>query len=454
MTPRSYRFILITAGLLAINSGAFLLSDVSATTTEQKHPNPTAVAQSPDDLYEQLELFSDSLSLIRSNYVEQTSSKDLIYGALKGMLKSLDPYSQFLDPEAYNEIKVETEGEFGGLGLEIALQEGVLTVITPLDDSPADRGGVKPGDKIIRIDKAVTRDMSLGDAVKKMRGKPGSLVTLSILREGEGKLIDVKLKRDIIKVQSVKRVQLVDEGAKIGYIRLSEFQEKSHLNLEAALNDLEKQGMRGLILDLRNNPGGLLTVAVEVGKKFIPAGKMIVSTKGRIPKQDMEFISNNASVHSGYPIVVLVNGGSASAAEIVAGALQDHRLAIIMGTRTFGKGSVQTVIPLRDGSAVRLTTSKYFTPSGRSIHGEGILPDLVIPYEAPAESKKEVRSAEEPEKKKSLFEELEEKELLDTKNGKKKKDSDWLNDNQLQRAMDLIKGLSISKTLPVEAPAQ
>lgn len=388
--------------------------------------------QKSDDIYKQLELFSDAVSIIRADYVEEKKSKDLIYGALKGMLASLDPYSQFMDPDTYNEMKVETEGEFGGIGIEITLKDDLLTIISPIDDTPAYKAGLKAGDKIVKIDGAIIKDLTLIEAVKKLRGKPGTNVNIIVLRESEKKLMEFTITRAIIKIASIKKTEMLEPG--IGYIRLSEFQENTPKDLSDALKKLEAENLRGLVLDLRNNPGGLLDVAVDVGGKFIQAGKVVVSTKGRVEAQNMEFKSKNNNNHLVYPMVVLINGGSASASEIVAGALQDYKRAIILGTKSFGKGSVQTVVPMSDGSAIRLTTSKYFTPKGRSIHGEGIMPDIVVEYEERSPKDKEV------DKETALLEKLmetKEKTPEEKADEKKKKELD----NQLLRAVDVLKGV-------------
>ena len=380
-----------------------------------------------DNLYKELELFSDAMSLIRSDYVEEAKSKDLIYGAMKGMLASLDPYSQFMDPDMYKEMKIETEGEFGGIGIVITLKDNLLTIISPIDDTPAHKVGLQAGDKIVKIEDEITRDLTLIEAVKKLRGKPGTDVRVTVLREEERKLLDFTITRSIIKIESIKRVGIVKDG--IGYIRLVEFQENTHRDLEIGLRDLEKEGMKGLILDLRNNPGGLLDSAVSVSEKFLEEGKIVVSTKGRVESQNFIFNSKSKKKHLYYPMVVLVNGGSASASEIVAGAIQDHKRGIIMGTKSFGKGSVQTVVPLSDGSAVRLTTSKYFTPSGCSIHGEGIMPDIEVEY------KKEPKVEEKTDDNLAIFDELQEEK----EDEEKKEKIEY--DNQVMSAVDVLKGI-------------
>jgi len=295
-----------------------------------------------DDLYRQVELFADSLAIVQNEYVEEVKPKDLIYGALKGMLSALDPHSQFMDPDTYSELKVDTEGKFGGLGIEVTIKDGLLTVVTPIEDTPAWKAGIKSNDRIVKINNEITRDISLSDAVKKMRGKPGEAVTLTILRESEKKILEFKIVRDIIKIKDIKEARILEEG--IGYIRLVEFRENTPQDINIALEKLIKEGMAGLILDLRNNPGGLLDVAVKVAERFIEKGKIVVYTKGRQPSQNIEFISRSSHPLLNLPMVVLINEGSASGSEIVAGALQDYRRAIILGTKSFGKGSVQTVI--------------------------------------------------------------------------------------------------------------
>jgi carboxyl-terminal processing protease len=289
-----------------------------------------------------------------------------------------------MDPESYREMQVETSGSFGGLGIEITTRDDILTVVAPIEGTPAWRAGVQSGDRIVKIEGLATKDMSLTDAVKKMRGPRGTKVTITILREGAKEPMDLSLTREIIQVQSVKS-QEVESG--IGYVRLSQFQERSAPDLVAAVERFEKSGrLAGLIIDLRGNPGGLLSAAVEVSEEFLGDGKLIVYTEGRVPNQNMRFVAHAKHAMTDTPIVVLVNQGSASASEIVAGAMQDYGRAVILGTTTFGKGSVQTIIPLPDGSGLRLTTAKYFTPKGRSIHGKGITPDIVIelPKEDPA----------------------------------------------------------------------
>lgn len=392
-----------------------------------------------DDLFKQIELFSDSLAVIQTDYVEDIKPKDLIYGALRGMLSALDPHSQFMDPDTYNELKVDTEGKFGGLGIEITIQDGLLTIITPIEDSPAWKAGLKANDRIVKINNELTRDISLTDAVKKMRGKVGDPVSITVLRESEKKLIEFKLVRDVIKIQDIKNVKILEDG--IGYVRIVEFRENTASELTNAIEKLKKTGMTSLILDVRNNPGGLLDTAVEVAEHFVEKGKLIVSTKGRKQAQNMEFMSTDAHPVIDIPIVVLVNEGSASGSEIVAGALQDLKRAIIVGTKSFGKGSVQTIIPLSDGSALRLTTSKYYTPLGHVIHGKGVIPDIMV------EDNAVIAPLDVNDKKKAeeVFDNIEHKETTVDKT----KDN-YKSDNQLVRAIDILKAVKIFKSQAIK----
>ncbi|MCK9429982.1 MAG: S41 family peptidase [Candidatus Omnitrophica bacterium] len=390
-----------------------------------------------DDLYRQVELFSDTLAIIQSEYVEDTKPKDLIYGSLKGMLASLDPHSQFMDPETYNELKVDTEGKFGGLGIEITIKDGLLTVITPIEDTPAWKAGIKANDHIVKINGELTRELALTDAVKKMRGKPGEVVNLTVLRDSENKLMDFKIIRDIIKIKDIKQARILEDG--IAYIRLSEFRENTLKDFNNALSNLSKQKMNSLILDLRNNPGGLLDVAVKIAGRFVPADKMIAYTKGRKEEQNFEFYSDSKSAILDLPMVVLINEGSASGSEIVAGVLQDYKRAIVIGKTSFGKGSVQTVIPLGDGSALRLTTSHYFTPSGKIIHGKGITPDILV------EAEKEDVPEIEPEKSSKGTEVFKEIESAG-KNSPVRTDSfDYKKDPQIMRALNTLKAIELYK---------
>lgn len=391
--------------------------------------------QSKEDLYDQIELFSDAVSVIRNDYVDAVDSKKIVYGALKGMLSSLDDFSSFMDPDEFKEITVEARGEFGGIGIEIALKDGIVTVIAPMAGTPAEAAGIKNGDKIVKINGKTTKNMSLSEAVKMMRGEPGSGLVLTVWREKEERVLDISMKRAVIKMVSIKDARLIED--KIGYIRLVEFQEKTADQLEEGLKKLEAQGMDSLILDLRNNPGGLLESAIDVSAKFLPKDKAIVSTKSRIVAQNMLYKSNGKFQHPAYPMAVLVNDGSASASEIVAGALKDNKRAVIVGTRTFGKGSVQTVMPLKDNSALRITTAEYFTPNGNSIRNQGVVPDVAVEFEESA-------GKEAPER--DVFERIEEEKGA-KKPSKKETPPAPARDNQLQRAVDLMKAIKVYQKL-------
>jgi carboxyl-terminal processing protease len=377
--------------------------------------------------YEELKVFTEALSLVRQNYVEAVEPKDLIYSAIKGMLNSLDPHSSFMTPEMYKEMQVDTKGEFGGLGIQIGIKDGMLTVIAPIEDTPAYRAGIKAGDKIIKINSEPTKDMGLNDAVSKMRGVPSTSVNLTILREGWKETKDFTIVREIIKIQSVKSKLLEDN---IGYIKLNQFQEQTATDLRNAMNKLTEEKMTELILDLRNNPGGLLNSAVDVTSQFLPQDKLVVFIKDK--KGDRtEYQSSKTSSNYTIPMIVLVNQGSASASEIVAGALKDWDRAVIIGTQTFGKGSVQSVIPLSDGSAMRLTTARYYTPKEISIQTTGITPDIVVKNEIKDGEKGHPVIREKDLERHLTNEDVEEKD-----------------DVQLQRAIDLIKTWRIFKKLP------
>jgi carboxyl-terminal processing protease len=329
----------------------------------------------PKESYEGLETFTNILTIIQKNYVDEVSTKQLIEGAITGMLSALDPHSAYLTPDLYRELQVDTKGSFGGLGIEITNRNAILTVVSPIDGTPAYRSGIKAGDQILKIDGEFTKDMTLVDAVKRMRGPKDTKVTLTLRRENVADIFDVTLTREIIKIQSVKSKTL-EKG--FGYVRVTQFQERTDDDLERALKQLGKDGnLQGLVLDLRNDPGGLLTQAVKIADVFLESG-LIVYTDGRLENQSQKYFAHKQGTYSDFPMVVLVNAGSASASEIVAGALQDHKRALILGTQTFGKGSVQTILPLDDTSALRLTTARYYTPNGRSIQATGIVPDIVM----------------------------------------------------------------------------
>lgn len=367
-------FTLTRSALLLLVVSVFLSGVLLVNFVQQV----AAKENSSEDSYRHLKVFTDVLGLVEKNYVEKVDIKQLVEGAIKGMLVTLDPHSSYLPSEMYKELQVETKGEFGGLGIEISVKDGLLTVISPIEDSPASRAGVLPGDQIIKIDGEFAKDLSLVDAVRKMRGPKGSPITVSVHREGYKELIPLTIIRDIIRVKSV-RYRMLDEG--FGYVRLAQFQDGSATEFFQALENLTKQlkgkKLHGLVIDIRNNPGGLLTEAIKVSDLFLTDG-VIVYTDGRLESQKQKYHARKDANEPDYPIVALVNGGSASASEIVAGALQDHRRAVILGTQTFGKGSVQTILPMESDAALRLTTALYYTQSGRSIQAQGIVPDVIV----------------------------------------------------------------------------
>jgi carboxyl-terminal processing protease len=331
----------------------------------------------PDDTYKELQNFANVIAIVQKNYVEPVSTKDLINGAITGMLASLDPHSAYLTPDLYHDLEVETRGSFGGLGIEITVKNDILTVVSPIDGTPATKAGIKAGDQIVKIENDFTKGMTLTDAVKRMRGPKGSKIHLTLHREGIPDLFTVAVTRDVIKIDSVKAKPL-KEGYE--YIRISTFQDGSDTDMEHSLEKFRKADhghIKGLVLDLRDNPGGLLNQAVSIGDDLLNGG-MVVYTQGRLENQQQKYFAHKKKDFDDFPMVVLVNGGSASASEIVAGALQDQRRAIVVGTQTFGKGSVQTILPLDDESALRLTTARYYTPNGRSIQAVGITPDVVV----------------------------------------------------------------------------
>lgn len=390
-----------------------------------------------DDAYDTLKVFTEILTHVRSNYVETTEPKDLIYGAIRGMLRTLDPHSSFMPPDLYKDMQIETQGSFGGLGIEITVRDRYLTVVAPIDGTPADRAGLQAGDRIIKIDGESTKEMTLIEAVHKLRGPKGSEVTITILRETQ-EPFDVSITRDIIKVDSVRTSDL---GEGIGYIRLISFQERTGRDLKGALEELQEKQMRGLILDLRNNPGGLLSQAVQVADLFLEKGKLIVYTKGRAKNQSLRFVDEHNNPPN-FPMVVLVNKGSASASEIVAGALQDHQRAVLLGTQTFGKGTVQTVIPLNDGSGLRLTTAKYFTPNHRGIDGAGLTPDIVVERPRPATTAK-IQQPREDRRLQPIGE-----QEGDTTRTLGRRPPDPKKDPQLGRALEVLKAILIYEGTP------
>lgn len=399
-----------------------VLMTVGPTFCEQSEQKEINISE----LYKEIELFSDGISFINANYVKAVEPKELIYGALKGMLASLDGYSQFLDPDSYKEMKVGAKGRFGGLGVEIGVREEMLTIISPIDGTPAARAGLLPGDVIVKINGESTKDIVIHEAVKKLRGKPGTSVSLSIWREKEKRFFEVTVMREIIEIKSVKAARVLEGD--IGYIKLVEFQEKTGKELEERLKELKEKNIKGLILDLRNNPGGLLDASIDVSDLLLEKGKTIVSTKGRNPSQNKEFKSLRDTPYSDITLAVLVNEGSASASEIVAGAIKDNGRGIVVGEKTFGKGSVQTVVPLKDGSALRITTAEYFTPKGYIICKRGIIPDIVVEYES--------GKSEDQTEKKDIFKDIEKPEETEPEETL---------DTQLKAALDVVKGINIYK---------
>lgn len=379
-----------------------------------------------DEAFDKIALFTKVTQQIRQHYVdkEKTTYKELVYGALRGMLQSLDAHSQFLDPDMYTDMKDDTSGQFGGLGIVISLKDGVLTIVSPMEDTPGFEAGLMAGDKIVEIEGESTEGMLLTEAVKLLRGEPGTPVTIKIVRADSQEIADVTIVRDEIKVSSVKGAKILEDG--IGYVRITQFNDPTADALQSALEDLQNQGMEALIIDLRNNPGGLLSAAVEVSQKFLNRGDLVVYTQGRDERQRQQFRARGPHRFPDLPVAILVNRGSASASEIVAGALQDHKRAILVGEKTFGKGSVQSVIGMDDGSAIRLTTAKYYTPSERVIHEHGIAPQIEVPM--PLEEWREilVRRAQ----------------ALDGDSEEAEGDPGPV-DIQLQRAIDVLKGVMI-----------
>ena len=394
------------------------------------------------DVYKQLNLFGEVYERVRSEYVEEIKDKDLIEAAINGMLQSLDPHSSYLNSDSFEEMKVQTNGEFGGLGIEVTMENGLVKVVSPIDETPAAKAGIKSGDYISHIDQEAVMGLTLSEAVDKMRGPVNTPILITVIRKGE-EPFDVEIVRDIIKITSVK-IKVHDE---VGYLRITSFTQKTHKNLIKEFSKLENKmngNMKGLVLDLRNNPGGLLDQAVSVSDAFLERGE-IVSTRGRETDTEQRFNASKGDITKGIPIVVLINGGSASASEIVAGALQDHKRGILLGTSTFGKGSVQTIIPVSSKGAIRLTTARYYTPSGKSIQATGIEPDIFVP-----QSKLEVLENNNERKESSLRGHLDKKNTEPKENIAEeieKNDENLEEDYQLNRAIDLIKSINVYETL-------
>jgi carboxyl-terminal processing protease len=401
--------------------------------------------------FEDLQAFTDVFSRIKSDYVEEVDDKKLLEDAIRGMLSGLDPHSSYLDTEEFSELRIGTTGQFGGLGIEVGMENGFVKVISPIDDTPASRAGIQASDLIVRLDDKPVKGMTLNEAVKIMRGKPDTDIKLTIVREGEPKPLEITITREIIRVKSVKK-RVLEPG--YGYVRITNFQSRTATDLLKAVSDLqEKHKLVGLVLDLRNNPGGVLNGAVGVSDAFLDDG-LIVYTEGRIEDSSLKYTATPGDILNGAPLVILVNGGSASASEIVAGAMQDHKRAIIMGFKTFGKGSVQTIQELRNGSAVKLTTARYFTPNGRSIQAEGIEPDILLHHVQVKAQEKETNSVSEKDLSGHLANPIngeEGQDAADTldKKDEKKDASDKLSetDYQLFEALNLLKGLTIANRI-------
>ena len=393
------------------------------------------------DVYKQLNLFGEVYERVRSEYVEKVSDKDLIEAAINGMLQSLDPHSSYLNADSFTEMKIQTKGEFGGLGIEVTMENGLVKVVSPIDDTPAAKAGLQSGDYISHIDDEAVMGLTLSEAVDKMRGPINTELKITVIREGQ-EAFDLNLKRAIIKVTSIKAKKEED----VAYIRITSFTQKTFKNLVKEYNKLSlemKDNLKGLVLDLRNNPGGLLDQAVSVSDAFLERGE-IVSTRGRDNKGEQRYNASKGDITNGLPIVVLINGGSASASEIVAGALQDHKRGILMGTQTFGKGSVQTIIPVTSKGAVRLTTARYFTPSGNSIQAKGISPDIYVP-----QSKLEIlennNSRREADLRGALDNENNQGKNKDNINSNDKENT--VNDYQLNRAIELIRSINVYENI-------
>ena len=413
---------LLLSTFLACAAGCHSIPHASA-----PHP-PAAASPSEDEAYRQIRILTKTMLLVRQNYVDENkvSYSNLVSSALKGMLQSLDPFSQYMEPSAYKALREETLGKFGGIGIQIGFKDGMLTVIAPLEDTPAYRAGLLPGDKIVEISSNKTEKLDRNEAISLLRGEPGTKVSFKTLRGTEFK--DYTLTREEIKISSIKGARMLDDS--IGYIRITEFSAPTAPALQEALDKLLAKDMKALILDLRNNPGGLLASSVQVSEKFLPKGTLIVSTRGRNIAQEQRAFADGTVHLTDIPLAVLINGGSASAAEIVSGALHDNKRAVLVGETSFGKGSVQNVIPVEDGAAARITTARYYTPSGRCIHEKGIEPDIAVPV-TPEEWQKVLvkRTATETPA------------AVDTK----PLPADWnkATDPQLERASDLLKGILI-----------
>jgi carboxyl-terminal processing protease len=436
------RYILVL--FLGMFVGAAIILDMGV--LAEREPGKESASPLPLD---ELRTFTEVFSRIKADYVEPVEDKKLLEDAVQGMLSGLDPHSAYLDAESFRDMRVETEGQFGGLGIEVTMENGFVKVVSPIEDTPAARGGVKTGDLIIRLDDKAVKGMTLTEAVRVMRGKPGTDITLTIAREGATKPLKITLTRAVIKIQSVKS-RMLEPG--FGYVRITQFQAGTEKGLADVIRKLEadnKGRLRGMVLDLRNNPGGVLNAAVGVSDAFLDKG-LIVYTEGRVADSRMKLSASPGDVLNGAPIVVLVNGGSASASEIVAGALQDHKRAVIMGTKSFGKGSVQTIVPISNGAALKITTARYFTPNGRSIQAYGIEPDIIaeearITKSETGDRLREADLARHLENGDEMAKPKQEPKKEDRKDDKKKDETGKApaaEDYQLQEALNLLKGIS------------
>ncbi len=395
-----------------------------------------AAKEDQDTVYDHMNLFTTALEQIRRNYVdaEKTDYQSLIYGALKGMLQSLDSHSDFLDPEMFTDMKDDTSGHFGGLGIVISMRNNILTIVAPMEDTPGSRAGLLSGDHIVEIDGESTEGLSLQQAVRKLRGPPDTDVDIKILRPSTSEIKEHTITRAIIAIESVKDARLIND--QIGYVRITQFNNPTSADLKSALRDLKDQGMKGLILDLRNNPGGLLSSAIEVAQQFVRRGDLIVYTQGRDGRRGQRYTARERNPFLDFPMVVLINEGSASASEIVAGALQDHRRAILIGEKTFGKGSVQSILPLDDGSALRITTAQYYTPQERVIDERGIEPDIVVSI-APEDWRRLLIKRSRPENADDFDDDEDLEDVIDI---------------QLERAVDVLKGIMIFEANSGDVP--
>ena len=444
MSGNSNKRLYFQTILMAILVGGILLVN--------GHSGLVKAGTGSNEIYKNMEILTEVIRQIEKNYVEPEDTQKLIKGALKGMVQGLDPHSSYMTKEEHQELLIETKGSFSGVGIEITVKDNFLTVVSPIEGTPAYKSGIQAGDRIIKIDGKLTTEMSLPEAVKAIRGEKGTSVNLTIMREGTDKPLEFSLTRDVIPIKSV-RSQLLTP--KVGYVRITNFQSKTAQDLNTALEGLEKdRNLEGLVMDLRNNPGGLLSQAIDVADLFLDSG-VIVSTKGRNSSQDMKATAHKKKGERKYPMIVLVNGGSASASEIVAGALQDNKRALILGTRTFGKGSVQTILPLSDGSGLRLTTAMYYTPSGRSIQASGIVPDIelkmVQPSSKPEEGPERSGFIREKDLKGHMpnhtAEEAEPEKSSEEKEYEKKAKVILENDNQVRYALQLLQSWGIFSKL-------